>query len=260
MLFNKEALVLRCKIVAPLAWELKLLAVLDSLLQNAYALSVGQTNEVGVQYALKTLDKSLVNHLVEELEVVLAVLQCPTDAVLDEVFLKIHKTCEVEESHLRLNHPELCQVARSVGILGTESRTECVDGSKCSGTKLAFELTRHSQRCLLAEEVVAIVNLAILSLLQIVEILGCYLEHLACTLAVAGCDERCMEVEIAVLVEVCVDGHSHIVAYTHNGTERIGAQTQVGVLSHVLKRLTLLLHRIVAATESVYLNALTLYL
>ena len=69
-----------------------------------------------------------------------------------------------------------------------------------------------------------------------------------------------MEVEVAVFVEVCVYGHSHIVAYTHNGTECIGAQTQVSVLSHVLKRLALLLHRIIAAAESVYLKALALYL
>ena len=51
---------------------------------------------------------------VEEFKVVLAVLQSPTDTVLDEVFLKIHQTSEVEECYLRLNHPELCQVARSV--------------------------------------------------------------------------------------------------------------------------------------------------
>ena len=74
VLLNQEALVLRGKVVAPLAWELKLLAVLDSLLQDAYTLGVGQVNEVGIEHTLQTLEQALVDHLVQEREVVFAVL------------------------------------------------------------------------------------------------------------------------------------------------------------------------------------------
>ena len=47
---------------------------------------------------------------------------------------------------------------------------------------------------------------------------------------------------------------------THYGTESIGTQTHMSVLTHSLERLSLLLHRIVVATETVNLNRLGLNL
>ena len=113
---------------------------------------------------------------------------------------------------------------------------------------------------MLSKEVVRVVYLAILCLLEVVEVLCCNLEHLSCTLAVACSDKRSIEVEVAVLVEIGVDGHSHIVTYAHNGTEGIGAKTQVGILTHILKALTFLLHRIVVATQTIDFNAVALNL
>ena len=46
-------------------------------------------------------------------------------------------------------------------------------------------------------------------------------------LAVAGGDEGGVEVEVAVLVEVCMYGHGHVVAYAQYGTEGVGAGAQV---------------------------------
>ena len=43
-------------------------------------------------------------------------------------------------------------------------------------------------------------------------------------------------------------------------TECVGAQTQMSELTHVFERLSLLLHRVVAAAESVHFDALALYL
>ena len=63
-----------------------------------------------------------------------------------------------------------------------------------------------------------------------------------------------MEIEETVLVEVGVDGHCHVVADAHNSTKGVGTQTHVGVLTHHLKALTLLLHRIVVATQAVNLE------
>ena len=216
--------------------------------------------EVGVEHTLKSCDETLVYHLVEELQVVLAVLQCPAYAELYEVLLELHQSAEVEECHLRLHHPELSEVPWRVGVLGAERRAEGVDGSKRGGSELALELSRHGERGLLAEEVVGVVYLAVLGLLEVVEVLGSDLEHLARSLAVAGGDERRVEVEVAVLMEVCVYGHGHVVAYAHDCPEGVGAQTQVRVLPHVLKRLSLLLHGIVGAAQSVHLDVLALYL
>ena len=69
-----------------------------------------------------------------------------------------------------------------------------------------------------------------------------------------------MEVEEAVLVEVGVDGHRHVVANAHHGTEGVGAKTHVGILTHHLERLALLLHGIsvVAQTVDFQLRSLNL--
>ena len=251
---------LRSQVVAPLAWELKLLALGDGFLKNTDALGVGKMHEVGIEHALQTLQQSLVYHLVQEFKVVLAVVQSPTDTVLDKVFLQFHQTVHVEECNLRLYHPELGQVARRVAVLCAERRAEGIDGTQCRGTQLALQLTRHGQGSLLAEEVVRVVDLAIFRLLEVVEVLGRYLEHLTGTLAVAGGDERRVKIEISMLVEVSVDSHRHVVANAHHGTEGVGTEAEMCILAHVLKALSLLLHGIVAAAEAVDLKAVALNL
>ena len=68
-----------------------------------------------------------------------------------------------------------------------------------------------------------------------------------------------MEVEETVLVEVSVDSHCHVVTDAHHCTECVGAQTQMGILAHVLECLSLLLHGIIASAESVEFEAFALY-
>ena len=175
---------LRCQVVAPVAGELEFATVLDGLLKDADTLCVVEAHEVFTKHTFETFDESLINHLVEELEVILAVVECPTHTVLDEIFLQIHQVIEIHESDFRLNHPELCQVARGVGVLGTESRAEGVDGSEGCSTQFTFQLTRNGEGSLLAKEVVIVDDTAVLVLLQVVEVLGRHLEHLTCTLTV----------------------------------------------------------------------------
>ena len=152
-------------------------------------------------------------------------------------------------------------MARRVGVLGTEGGAEGVDGTEGRGSEFAFELSADGEAGLLAEEVVVVDDLAVLVLLQVVEVLGGHLEHVAGTLAVAGGDERRVEIEEAVLVEVGVDGHGHVVADAHDGTEGVGAQAHVGVLAHIFKGLPLLLHGVVgiAGAEDLNLRGLNLH-
>ena len=260
MLFHQIALVLRSQVVAPFAGELKLLAGLDGLLQYPDAVGVGQAHEGFLQHTLQSGNERLVDHLVEELQVVLAIVERPAHAVLDEIFLKVHQLFLIDESHLGLHHPELGQMARCVRVFSTERRSERVDGSQGRSAQLAFELSADGERCLLAEEVVVVDNLSVLVLLQVVEVLCRDLEHVAGTFAVARRDERRVEVEEAVLVEIGMDGHGHVVADAHDGTERIGAQAQVRILAHVFEALPFLLHRVVASAESEDGDAAALHL
>ena len=59
-------------------------------------------------------------------------------------------------------------------------------------------------------------------------------------------------------MEIFMDGNSHIMTNTHHGTKSIGAQTEMGILTHSLKALSLLLHWIIIATQAINLYAFTL--
>ncbi len=61
-------------------------------------------------------------------------------------------------------------------------------------------------------------------------------------------------------MEILVNGDGHVVTDAEDSAKRIGAQTHVRILTHVLKALALLLHGIVGGTETVDLNLAGLYL
>ena len=145
VLLDEVALVLRSEVVAPVAGELELLAVLHGLLQDIDTLGIGQTYEGLLQHTLQTLDERLVDHLVQELQIILTVVKGPLHAILDEVFFQVHQFLLVDESHLGLHHPELGQMAWGIGILSAERRTEGVDSTECRGSQFTLQLSAHRQ-------------------------------------------------------------------------------------------------------------------
>ena len=78
--------------------------------------------------------------------------------------------------------------------------------------------------------------------------------------AVAGGNQWCVEIEETMLMEVLVDGNSHVVANAHHSTESIGTQTEVCILAHHLKRLAFLLHGISVIAETIDFQGLGLNL
>ena len=57
-----------------------------------------------------------------------------------------------------------------------------------------------------------------------------------------------------MIVEILVDGDGHVMAYAHHSSEGVGAQAQMGVLTHIFEALSFLLHGVVAAAKTVYFN------
>ena len=109
----------------------------------------------------------------------------------------VHVVVEFEERHLRLDHPELGQVPRRVRVLGAERRAERVDLAERAGVDFAFELPADGEIRRLAEEVLRVVDLAVgvrggLSGSSVRDA-----EHLAGPFAVAGGDDRRVDVEEA---------------------------------------------------------------
>ena len=164
--------------------------------------------------------------------------------MLDEVLFEGHQVIHVIEGDLWLDHPELSQVTWRIGVLCTEGRTKGVDLTQCRSSQFAFELTGNGERRHLSEEVVIVDDGTILVLLEVVEILGGHLEHLACAFAVAGSDERRVEIIEAVLVEVLVNSNRHVVADAKDATKEVGAWTQMCLLAEEFHRVALLLQRI----------------
>ena len=73
---------------------------------------------------------------------------------------------EIHESNFGLNHPKLCQVAGSIGVLCTEGRAKGVDCAQSSRTQLTFELARHCEASRYSEEIIRIIDVTFLILLH----------------------------------------------------------------------------------------------
>ena len=117
MLLHEVALMLALKVDAPTDGILELSAVCDRLLEDLNALGILQADEFRPQHALQAPDQLGIIAVVEELDVVVAVVQRILHQVLDEVLGEVHVVVDVVEGHFRLDHPELGEVARGVGVL-----------------------------------------------------------------------------------------------------------------------------------------------
>ena len=198
--------------------------------------------------------------VVDELQVVLTLLQGPSYTVLDEILFQVHQLFLIQKSNFRLHHPELSQMSGCVRVFRTECRTKGIDSAQCRSTKLTFQLSGYRQGSLLTKEIIIIDDLPVLILLQVIQVLGRYLEHISCSLAITSCNQRGMEIVEPMLMEIRVDGHGHVMANTHDGTKNVGAKAQMGILAHIFESLPFLLHRIIATTKAIYRNLRTLYL
>ena len=95
--------------------------------------------------ALQPGEDVLVDAVVEELHVLGAAFQHVADDALEERLGQGHVVVQVEEGHLRLDHPELGQVARRVGVLGPEGRPERVDLAQRAGEDFRLQLAADGQ-------------------------------------------------------------------------------------------------------------------
>ena len=157
---------------------------------------------------------------------------------------QVHVVLYLVEGHFGLYHPELGQVAGSVGVLGPECRSECVDLAQGHRSELTLELTADGQVGVAAEEVLRPVHLSFRSAGRIAHVEGSHLEHSACTLSVRCCDEGCVKVVETLVVEVFVNGVCHGVADSQHGSEGVGAWTQMCDLAQELHAVTFFLERV----------------
>ena len=258
VLLHEVALVLALEVGAPVDRVLELLAVRDGLLEDVHGLRVGDALESDAQHAAEPLDQAVVILVVEELQVVHAVVQGVLDEVFHELFGEFHVVVDVVEGHFRLDHPELREVARGVGVLRPEGGAEGVDLAHGGGAELALELAAHGEAGLLAEEVLGEIDIALLVQRDVLEVHRGDLEHVAGALRVGFGDERGMQIDEALVVEELVDSERHRVADAQDGPEGVRPQAHVRDAAQVLQRRVLLLqgeaHRVALADDFDFLG------
>ena len=154
------------------------------LFQYLDTVCISQSHEIILQNALQPFQQGFVDHRIEEIKIVLAVVQGPSHTIFDKVFLEIHQLGQVDESNLWLNHPELGQVTWCVRVLGTERRPEGINLPQSRGSQLTFQLSAHRETGHLAKEIIFVAHLSIFPLFQIIEVLRGHLKHLASAFSV----------------------------------------------------------------------------
>ena len=182
--------------------------------------------------------------LSEERQVIHTVIKRPLHTVLDELLCQIHILLDLKESYFGLDHPELCEVTRCIGVLRAERWPEGVDTTKCQRSHLTLELTRYGERRMTSEEVFLIVDLTVFGTWEVVQVECRDLEHLPSTFGITRRDQRRVHIEEATLMEERMDSDRHVVTHAIDRPKGIRARTQVGDLTEELQRVPLLLQGI----------------
>ena len=243
MLVGEVLLMLGLEVTAPLHGVLEVLPRGGGGLEDLDGVGVVQLDEIVLQHLVQLLDDTLLHPLVEELHLLGAVVHDVLDDVLDEVLGDLDDVVDIAEADLGLHVPELGHVTGGVGVLGAEGGTEGVDTAQTHGGHLTLQLGGDGQTSLAAKEIVRVV--LGLALGGGVPGQGGDAEHLTCALAVGAGDDGGMDVAVAVLVEVLVDGLSQLIADGEDGLEVAGADTEMGDGAQVLQGVTLLLEGVV---------------
>jgi hypothetical protein len=189
-------------------------------------------------------DQTFLDPLVEEGEILVALLQQRLEDVLQQRFRQRRVIGQIREGDLRLDHPELGEVAAGVGVLGAKSRAERIDLGERQAVGLDIELARHGQEGFAAEKVLGEVDLAVRRARQIGEVEGRDAKQGPCPLGVGRGDDGRVDPEKSVVVEKAMDRLGERVAHPCRGADHIGARAQMGDLAQEFHAVRLGLDRI----------------
>ncbi len=95
-----------------------------------------------------------------------------------------------------------------------------------------------------SEEILCVVDLALIVSGKVVEIESGYLKHRSGSFRITARNERCVDIHEAVVMEESVYGISRLAPYTERGAECICPCAQMGILPEILSAHLVLLKRI----------------
>ena len=102
---------------------------------------------------LQFIDQARLDPLVEEGQILGAVLQSVDYQVPQKVLGQGAVVRPIGKGHFRLDHPELAGVAAGVGVFGAEGGAEGIDVREGGGEELPLELAADGEPGLLPEKV-----------------------------------------------------------------------------------------------------------
>ena len=151
-------------------------------------------------------------------------------------------------------------MARRVGILSAERRSERIDVTERLRERLALQLAGYREIRLRAEEILAVVDGAVFIFRKMLKVERCDLEHFAGALCVRCRDERRVDVDKAVLLEELVDRVGNQRADAEGRLECICARAEMRHRAQILERVALFLQRVVRAGRSLDVHLIGLNL
>ena len=229
---------LRLQVDAPLDWILK---GAIALLQQRHGLGIGNALEGVVDDVVGGGQHRVVDAIVEEGHILRALLQYRVEDVLEKFFGQIHVAHQVAEGSFGLHHPKLGQVTGGIGIFGPKGGAKGVHVGKGHGHDFGFELAADGQVGGFTKEVLAVVNPPVRALGWVGQIQPRHGKHFPCPLAVAGGNDGGMDPQKALLVEELVNGLGAGVAHAKDGSEGVGARSQMPQRPQILKGVPLFL-------------------
>ncbi len=150
-------------------------------------------------------------------------------------------------------------MALGVGILRPEGGPEGVHVAESHGEVLGVELAGDGHGGL-AEEVLAVVHLAVLGAGQVLHVQGRHPEHLAGALAVGGGDDGGVDIDEAAILEEAVDRVGRHAPHPEGGGEQVGAGPQVLDGAQVLHGVALLLEGVLGGGGALHRDGVGLHL
>ena len=255
-LLCQETLMLGLQIAAPVYFILEFVVM---LLQNIDRFGIGNVAEVGIHDMLQPFDQAFVDELIEKGHFIGRLLQDIADDVFEHILRQFHVILQIREGDLGLDHPEFSRVSGRVGFLRAESGTECINIPESHGVGLHIQLAADGQVGHLAEEITAVIHLAVFCHGDVLQGHRGDLEHLTGAFRVASRNNGGMYVDKASLLEELMDGEGDQGTDPEYRGKGIGPDAQMGDRAQILKAVALFLQGIVGRGSALDLDLLSLH-
>ena len=214
----------RLQIPPPLHRKLK---GFPGTLQQLHRLGIGQPLKAGIDNALQRGKGRFVVPLIEKGQVLGAVFQGVGKKGFEKILGQFRQPVQVAKSHFRLHHPELSQMAGSVGVFGPKGGAKGINIGQGQGKNFRFQLAADGQISGPAKEIGGRIH-GSGPARRVIQVHSSNPEHRPGALGIAGRYHRRLDILKAPFLKEAVNGIGHSAADAGHSPESVGARAQMG--------------------------------